>query len=369
MVSHKGIPGFPRWHSWLRAVAFLASRSGISKTKNLFSSSTSSPALLSTSTMPPNLWPIVSSVFGVILVMVIGGACRRVGWLTREADRSLASLLTSVLIPCLFLSRILSGDSTDDLSVAWIPPVVGFATTTTGFLASLLFARTIGPKIGLDSDAKQRSFAICAGICNYGFIPLPLAEKFYENAVVDLILHNVGVDLALWSVGLAVLCGSSVSGVAKALTNPPLIAVIVAISIKQLFGAQVVPSFVMSAVELLAECAIPMGLVLSGAIIVDFLGEAEWKNAWPVVIAAMSLRQLVFPLVLLTIGSAVLSSVDMRQVVMLQAAMPAAIFPVVLIRLYDKDVSTALSVVLSTSLAALVLIPLWLGIGQWWLGV
>jgi predicted permease len=319
--------------------------------------------------MPPNLWPIVSSVFGVILVMVIGGACRRVGWLTREADRSLASLLTSVLIPCLFLSRILSGDSTDDLSVAWIPPVVGFATTTTGFLASLLFARTIGPKIGLDSDAKQRSFAICAGICNYGFIPLPLAEKFYENAVVDLILHNVGVDLALWSVGLAVLCGSSVSGVAKALTNPPLIAVIVAISIKQLFGAQVVPSFVMSAVELLAECAIPMGLVLSGAIIVDFLGEAEWKNAWPVVIAAMSLRQLVFPLVLLTIGSAVLSSVDMRQVVMLQAAMPAAIFPVVLIRLYDKDVSTALSVVLSTSLAALVLIPLWLGIGQWWLGV
>jgi predicted permease len=59
----------------------------------------------------------------------------------------------------------------------------------------------------------------------------------------------------------------------------------------------------------------------------------------------------------------------MLQVMMLQAAMPAAIFPVVLIRLYAKDVSTALSVVLSTSLAALVLIPLWLGIGQWWLGV
>jgi hypothetical protein len=100
------------------------SRNGIRWTNNLFSSSTSVPIQLSTSVMPPNLWPIVSSVFGVILVMVIGGVCRRVGWLTREADRSLASLLTSILIPCLFLSRILNGDSTDDLSVAWIPPVL-----------------------------------------------------------------------------------------------------------------------------------------------------------------------------------------------------------------------------------------------------
>ncbi|MGB7343092.1 MAG: AEC family transporter [Pirellulaceae bacterium] len=319
--------------------------------------------------MPPNLWPIISSVFGVILVMVIGGAGRRVGWLTREADRSLARLTTNLLIPSFFLDRILAGSSTDDLSVAWLPPLVGFGTTTIAFMIALLLARFCGRWCGLDTDAKQRSFALCAGICNYGYIPLPLAEKFYENAVVDLILHNVGVDLALWSVGLAVLCGNSAGGWRQALTNPPLLAVIVAFTIKYVFGADVVPAFVMSSIALLAACAIPMGLVLSGAIIVDFLSEADWKNSWRVVIAAIGLRQIVLPVMMLGFAGAMISSIDLRQVIMLQAAMPSAIFPVVLIRLYDKHVPTALAVVLSTSIAALVLIPLWLGIGQWWLGV
>ncbi|QDT11741.1 AEC family transporter [Planctomycetes bacterium K23_9] len=319
--------------------------------------------------MPPNLWPIISSVFGVILVMVIGGGCRRAGWLTREADRSLARLTTNLLIPSFFLDRILYGTSTDTLAVAWMPPVVGFVTTTVGFMLALWFARLVGPAIGLDTDAKQRAFGLCAGICNYGYIPLPLAEKFYENAVVDLILHNVGVDLALWSVGLAVLCGSSANGWRQALTNPPLIAVVLAIVIKHVVGVGVVPPFVMSAFSLLAACAIPMGLVLSGAIIVDFLGESKLGHSWRVVIAAIGFRQCIMPLLMLGAATALIRSEDLRQVMMLQASMPSAIFPVVLIRLYDKDVSTALSVVLSTSLAALILIPFWLGIGQWWLGV
>ena len=319
--------------------------------------------------MPPNFWPIISSVFGVILVIVIGGVCRRIGWLTKEADRSLARLTTNLLIPSFFLDRILSGGSTDALSVAWLPPLVGIATTTAGFLFAFCIARFIGPKLGLDTDAKQRAFALCAGICNYGYIPLPLAERFYEEAVVDLILHNVGVDLALWSVGLAMLCGSAAGGWWKALTNPPLIAVVLAIVIKHVVGVGIVPGFVMSGVSLLAACAIPMGLVLSGAIIVDFLAEAQWSNSWRIVVAAIGFRQCFMPIVMLSVASAMIASVDLKQVIMLQAAMPSAIFPVVLIRLYEKDVSTALSVVLSTSIAALILIPFWLGIGQWWLGV
>ncbi len=301
--------------------------------------------------------------------MVIGGGCRKVGWLTREADRSLARLTTNLLIPSFFLHRILNGTSADSLANAWLPPAVGFGTTTVGFMIALGLARLIGPAIGLTTDAKQRAFALCAGICNYGYIPLPLATEFYEDAVVDLIFHNVGVDLALWSVGLAVLCGSSASGWRQALTNPPLIAVVVSLLIKHVIGDQWVPSMVMSAVALLAACAIPMGLILSGAIIVDFLNEADWKGSWRVVIASIALRQMIFPMMMLGFAGVMITSVQLRQVVMLQAAMPSAIFPVVLIRLYDKDVPTALSVVLSTSVAALVLIPLWLGIGQWWLAL
>ena len=54
---------------------------------------------------------------------------------------------------------------------------------------------------------------------------------------------------------------------------------------------------------------------------------------------------------------------------MLQAAMPAATLPIVLVKLYQRDTETALRVVLSTSLLGILLIPVWLAVGQWWLGL
>ena len=147
--------------------------------------------------------PILSSVLGVFLVMGIGGFCRWREWLKPDADTSLAAVIAYVLLPCLFVDRVLAGSKLDNLSTVWIPPTVGFVITAGGFALGFLIAKLLGEKIGLDTEAKQRAFALCVGICNYGYIPLPLAEKFYPSAVVDLILHNVGVDLALWSVGIA----------------------------------------------------------------------------------------------------------------------------------------------------------------------
>ena len=44
--------------------------------------------------------------------------------------------------------------------------------------------------------------------------------------------------------------------------------------------------------------------------------------------------------------------------------MPAAVFPIVLVRLYDRDTTVSIQVIVSTSLAGLVLIPAWLLLAQ-----
>ena len=61
-------------------------------------------------------------------------------------------------------------------------------------------------------------------------------------------------------------------------------------------------------------------------------------------------------------------SANLQTVLVLQAAMPSAVFQIVMVRLFDKDIDTALRVVLSTSVAGIVLIPIWLAIGNWWIG-
>ncbi|MCC9600394.1 AEC family transporter [Stieleria sp. JC731] len=313
--------------------------------------------------------PIIASVIGVFLVMGVGAACRWAGWLTAEADRTMANLTANVLLPAYFLMKFSSGEQIDSISTTWQAPLMGFLTTAVGFAAALLLARKLGPRIGLKTDASQRAFALCAGICNYGYIPLPLADAFYKTAVIELIVHNVGVSIALWSIGISIISGSGGDGWKKTLTSIPLWAVILSIAMSLVGLTERIPAPVMTAVNSLGSCAIPMGLMLSGAIIIDFLRDGSWYSAPRVIIAAITLRQLILPLALVLITGAIVSAPDLRTVAMLQAAMPSAVFPIVLAKLYDQDTQVALQVVLWTSLAGLITIPAWLAFGAWWLGI
>ncbi len=336
---------------------------------------------------------IVGSVLGVFRIIGIGAFCRSRKWLSREADFSLAKITATVLMPALFVDRILNDASLDALSTAWVPPLFGFGITTCGLLLAWSIARVVGPWVGLKPDPQQRAFAICAGIANYGYIPLPLSQIFYPSAEVELILHNVGVDLALWSVGIAIISGGSrlvtettggdqeppfrrsfsrlgvVGKILPALTSAPLIAVAIALTIRALGWDAMIPPTLMKSIHMLAGASIPMGLLLSGAIIIDFLRAAEWTGATPVILLSIGFRQLLMPVIMLAVAGAWATQTDMKQVLLLQASMSSAVFPIVLTRLYHGDTATALRVVLSTSLAGLVLIPIWISLGAWWLGV
>lgn len=314
-----------------------------------------------------DILPIFSRVMGVFLVMGVGAFARRREWLTRDADASLARLTANVLLPALFIDRILSGERFDSLLVAWVPPAIGFVTTTFGLFLALALTRRFGPLFGLHGDGTQRAFALSVGLANYGYIPLPLAQHFYPEAEITLILHNVGVDLALWSVGVWVIAGGKESSTRRAIFSPPIIAVVVAVTLKQLGGVSWIPQPFLQMTGALGECTIPLGLVLSGAIIGDFVSEVRWRSAAGTVIAACGFRLLMMPLMMLGTAALLPLSLDIRQVIVLQAAMPSAVFPIVLARLYDKDTTTALRVILSTGLAGIITIPLWLYAGRLWL--
>ncbi len=311
-----------------------------------------------------DIWPIVASVLGVFLVMAIGAISRRVNWLTRASDHSLANLIKNVLLPAYFVSQILAGPLLESGTATWHPPALGFAMTSLGFGVAFLFAKCIGPHIGLIQDSQQRAFALCAGICNYGYIPIPLAETFYPNAVVPLILHNVGVELSLWSVGVALISGRFGKSWYRAALSPPFLAVIIACCLKPFMPASQLPNALAFALDTLGNTAIPLGILLTGAIMMDFMSTPTWMKSQKIAAAAIIIRQGLMPC--LMIATALLFSLDtsLKDVIVLQAAMPAAVFPIVLVRLYDSDTTTSTQVIVSTSVAGLLLIPAWLIFGQ-----
>jgi predicted permease len=59
--------------------------------------------------------------------------------------------------------------------------------------------------------------------------------------------------------------------------------------------------------------------------------------------------------------------IALKSVLVVQAAMPAAIFPIVVTKVHHGDMPTALQVVLGTSLIGLITIPFWIGFGLHWI--
>ena len=60
---------------------------------------------------------------------------------------------------------------------------------------------------------------------------------------------------------------------------------------------------------------------------------------------------------------------ELQQIVVVQAAMPTAMLPIILARLHGADSALALGIVITTTAISLLTIPAWLHFGAWWVGI
>ena len=324
--------------------------------------------------MPPDHWQsILSVVTSVFLVVGTGMAARWLGWLTAEADKSLLRLVIRVLIPCLIFRVVVDNPSLRNAANLVVPPLLGFGLCAVGLLAALAVSRLGRRATGLDSVAQRRTFATCVGIFNYGFVPIPLVELLFDNSTLGvLFVFNVGVELAIWTAGLLVLTGSLGRDWWRHVLNPPSIAIVVAVALNLLGLREFIPAPVFNGITLLSYAAIPLAIVLVGATIADELrpGPNSFSTADSAKIVAWSLglRMLLLPAGFVALALIIPASIELKRVLVIQAAQASAVFPIVMARYFGGHPGTAMRVVLSTSLVSLVTMPLWIILGLALLG-
>lgn len=311
---------------------------------------------------------LVGAVVTIFSVMFVGGVIRHLGWLTQEADRTMINVVVRVLVPALILDVVIGNPKLQNAANLVLPPIVGFASIAVGVGVALLVARLVGPLIGLTDPRQRRTFAMCVGIYNYGYIPLPLAEKLFDKDTVGvLFVHNLGVEVAFWTIALMALQGRIGGDWYKRIINAPLIAIVVAVLINATgVGRGQLPDFLMQTIHMLGVCAVPLALLLIGATVADHLGEANLLGGMRVIGAACVLRLGVIPALMMGAALVLPASVDLQRVIVLQAAMPAATFPIILAKHYGGDTSTAVRIVLGTTVVSLLTMPLWVSGGLSW---
>ncbi|MBL9138473.1 MAG: AEC family transporter [Verrucomicrobiales bacterium] len=309
-----------------------------------------------------DLLALLLSVVPVLGVIATGFAIRRLEWLSDEADASLMRVVINLLTPCLIADSILGNPAFARADNVFLPPLLGFVTTAGGILVGWWLRRGLGREA---TTGSQRTFATSAGICNYGYIPLPLAQVFFTSATVGvLFVLNIGVELAMWLVGLAMINGRPWREGWRYLANPPVFSILGTLALNAWVPRASVPAPLMQWAHLLGQCAIPLGLLVIGATVADLLPELKDRTGWRVIGWACVVRLAILPAAILALAWALPASREVREVLLLHAAMPAAVFPIVMARHFGGDAGTALRVVLGTSIASVVTMPLWLKFGM-----
>ena len=300
---------------------------------------------------------ILAHTIPIFLIVAIGLVVRRTGVVNDEAQNSLMRLILNVLYPCFILSKVIGNDVLDSGSIVAVSMGLG----TGMILLSFAVCYGVGRLIGLDESRGLNTFVVAVGIQNYGFIPIPLVEGLYPPEVGDRILgvmfmHNLGVEIAMWTAGIVILSGKT-KGALRRLIRGPTIAIAAGLLINATGAEVLIPGVVSHTMHLLGLCHIPISVLLVGVTLGCVLEDKNWQLDWPIVTASTLLRFALFPAIYLTAAVAITFSNELQQVLVLQAAMPTAIFPVVLSRFFGGKPGVAVQVVLATSLLSLVLTP------------
>ena len=315
---------------------------------------------------------ILQQLLPVYLLILVGAGLRRFGMTKRENDDAILHLVFNVLYPCFILDNILGSASVKiPSSVAWgiglgfLFPVVGMAV-----------AWIVAGWLGYAKGEGRRTFALTAGVQNFGYTAIPVIQVMWvgTGAMAMLFVHNLGVELAMWSVGVMLISGEKQIPWRR-LLNGPVVAVVIGLVLVYFDwdGMRVVsdqaptPGALRTTMRWLGAGAYPMALFITGGIMIDMIGKD--RLSLKASLGGSFLRLAVIPMIMLLGVKFFAAPVELKQVLIVQAAMPAAMTPILLAKLYGGRPGVAVEIVVASTVLSLITLPLILLFGRAFAGL
>lgn len=306
---------------------------------------------------------VFASVFPVYLLILTGAVFRKLRLLHHEHDAGIMRLVFNLLFPCLILDKILGSDALHDGWMVLRTILLGFAAIALGLGTAWIAGRFLK----LEKGTGRRTFSLSAGAQNYGFTAIPVTEALWGgSSLAVLFVHNIGAEIAIWTLGLMIMSGESRPNWRR-LVNGPLIAVAAALALVFLNLDGIVTGPVRETLSLLGACAFPLAILITGCSMMDLVGTES--PDWKIIAGGSLVRLVILPFVILAIARFLPMEPGIRQILIVQAAMPAALTPILLARLYGGKPVIAVQIVIATTVLSFLTLPWIITFGVRWIGL
>lgn len=294
---------------------------------------------------------IILSVLPIYFLIIGGAVLRKTGTLKREHDSGVMHVIFSVMMPCFILDRMLGADVLRNFQTLATGTGLGFFLIIAGIGIGYL----VGKAIGLAPGNGRRTFALTSGCQNFGFTAVPVVEILWgTSAVAVLFVHNIGVETAIWSVGVMLMSGERKIRW-KLLINGPIIAVVIGLCLVIVGLDDQINGPPRAALSMLGIGAFPLAILMTGASIIDLVGTE--KPSWKIIVGSVLVRIVLAPALIILSAKFIPMATELRQVLLVQAAMPAAMTPILLAKIYGGRPAVAVQVVVATTIVSIFTLP------------
>jgi len=306
------------------------------------------------------------SIQGVVIIIVmiaLGYLLASWGWFSEDSTKLVARLVTQIALPAYMIATI-TKDFTAQKLLATLPglrfPVLNMA---------ILFGLSFGVMRALNIKKAHRGlFSSMFLNSNTVFIGLPVNEALFGNSALPYVLvYYMANTTIFWTLGVYLIQRDGVSAAKfnlkqtlSKIFSPPLLGFMIGV-VLVLLKIQL-PDFLMADFSYIGGMTVPLSMIFIG---ISMANAGLRSMRFDRDSIGILLGRFIFAPVLMTLMLIPMSMpVEMKQVFILQSAMPVMTNAPVVSKLYGADADYAAVMVTETTLLSLIVIPILMMIVQ-----
>ncbi|SIS03509.1 hypothetical protein SAMN05878482_11021 [Peribacillus simplex] len=296
---------------------------------------------------------ILGPMFIMAVISVIGYFIAKTNEITGESKQLLISIMMNVAVPCIILDGAFKTKVGKELmSQMIIIFIFSIIISLLSLLLGWIFARIFNY-----SPINARKMAFIAGLGNTGFIGIPLcAAIFGPKGALLAAAFDTGVGIVLFTVAIAFLQENYQFSFAslKQLINPPIISIVIALFV---IIAEIQPPEIIQQLNgMLANLATPLGMLYIG-ILIRMMLKQKGTMSISRLTGPILLKLIIFPVLTIVVVVFTNFSMLMKQVIIIQVAMPTMTIAPVLLARYTQDEEMGVKAAVYSTICAILTVP------------
>lgn len=302
----------------------------------------------------------LESIFSLIIMISLGYILTWKGLFGQDTAKAFATVVTKVALPAYMVWNMTSVFDREKLFSLADGLIIPFLSMLACYVIGYIVSKTIRvvPK-------RQGVFRCMFFVSNTMFIGLPVnLALFGEKSVPYVLLYYIANTCLFWTLGVYGISGDGDMEKAKVLSfqtlqktfSPPLIGFFVGVLFVLLDIK--LPSFVMDSCKYLGNLTTPLSLLFIG-ISMYGAGWDDFKISSDMIAIVLG-RFVVSPLLVLLIAYLLPISTLMKEVFIIQAAMPVITQASIIAKTYHADHRYAAVMITITTILAMIAIPIYM---------